>query len=77
MKIFEFLITFRVMLNSVPGHLLSIPKNENKVKVNVEKMILYNFETLNAQITRKNFLISKLNLCPGHCLAVSLFLILF
>jgi hypothetical protein len=38
--------------------LLSIPKKENKVKVNVEKMIFYNFEVLNTQITSKNFLIS-------------------
>jgi hypothetical protein len=44
-----------------PGHLLSIPKKENKIKVNVEKMIFYNFEALNAQITRKSFFISKLN----------------
>jgi hypothetical protein len=49
------------MLNSAPGHLLSIPKTKNKVKVNVEKMIFYNFEALNAQITRKSFFISKLN----------------
>jgi hypothetical protein len=43
------------------GHLLSIPEKENKVKLNVEKMILYNFKALNAQITRKSFFISKLN----------------
>jgi hypothetical protein len=36
--------------------LLSITKKENKVKVNVEKMIFYNFEALNAQITSKKFL---------------------
>jgi hypothetical protein len=50
-----------VMLNSVPGHLLSIPKRKNKVKVNVEQMIFYNFEVLNVQITRQSFFISKLN----------------
>jgi hypothetical protein len=44
-----------------PGHLLSIHKKENKVKVNDEKTIFYNFEALNAQLTRKSFLISKLN----------------
>jgi hypothetical protein len=31
------------------------------VKVNVEDMTFYNFETLNTQITRKCFLINKLN----------------
>jgi hypothetical protein len=50
-----------VMLNSVPGHLLIIPEKENKVKVNVENMIFYNFDALNAHITRKNFFINKLN----------------
>jgi hypothetical protein len=50
-----------VMLNSVPGYLLSIPKRKNKVKVNVEQMIFYNFEVLNVQITRQSFFISKLN----------------
>jgi hypothetical protein len=49
------------MLNSAPEHLLSISKKENKVKVNAEKMTFYNFEALNAQITRKSFLINKLN----------------
>jgi hypothetical protein len=44
-----------------PGHLLSIPKKENNVKVNVEKMTFYNFEVLNAQITKTSFLISKFN----------------
>jgi hypothetical protein len=38
-----------------------ILKKENKVKVNDEKTIFYNFEALNAQLTRKSFLISKLN----------------
>jgi hypothetical protein len=41
------------MLNSAVGHLLSIPKKENKVKVNVENITCYNFEVLNAQITKK------------------------
>jgi hypothetical protein len=49
------------MLNSARGHLLSIPKKKNKVKVNVEKMIFYDFEALNAQIIKKSFFISKLN----------------
>jgi hypothetical protein len=40
------------------GH---VTKKENKVKVNVKKMIFYNFEILNTQIIRKSFLISKLN----------------
>jgi hypothetical protein len=53
------LIIIWVMLNSAPGHLLSIPKKENKLKVNDEKTIFYNFEALNAQLTRKSFLISK------------------
>jgi hypothetical protein len=41
-------------------HLLSIHKKENKVKVN-DGAIFYNFEALNAQLTRNSFLISKLN----------------
>jgi hypothetical protein len=49
------------MLNSAPEHLLSISKMENKVKVNVKKMPLYSIEALNTQITKKDFLISKLN----------------
>jgi hypothetical protein len=61
MKYVVFINKIWVMLNSVPGHLLSILKKENKVKVNVEKIILYNFKALNAQIKRKSFLISKLN----------------
>jgi hypothetical protein len=32
-----------------------IPKKENKEKINVEKTTFYNFDILNAQITRKNF----------------------
>jgi hypothetical protein len=45
----------------LPWHLLSMPKKKNKVKVNVEKMFFYNFKALNAQITIKNFFISKFN----------------
>jgi hypothetical protein len=53
---------YRVRLNSTPDHSnLNIPKKENKIKVNVKKMVFYNFEALNAQITRNFFLISKLN----------------
>jgi hypothetical protein len=45
----------------LPGHLLGIHKKENKVKINVKKIIFYNFEALNAQITRKCLFISKFN----------------
>jgi hypothetical protein len=34
-------------------HLLSIQKKENKEKINIEKVTFYNFDALNAQITRK------------------------
>jgi hypothetical protein len=39
---------------------LNIPKKKNKI--NIEKIIFYNFEALNAQITRHIFIINKFKL---------------
>jgi hypothetical protein len=45
-------IIIGVMLNSAPGHLLSILKKEIKDKINVGKINFYIFKVLNAQFQR-------------------------
>jgi hypothetical protein len=50
------------MLNSVIETNKS--KKKNKVKVNVKKMIFYNFDALNAQITKKKNLLVSLTSAP-------------
>jgi hypothetical protein len=49
------------MLNSAPGHLLSIPKIEIKDKINFDKISFYILDALNAQVPKQNFHIYMLN----------------
>jgi hypothetical protein len=55
------------------GHLLSIPKKENKVKVNVEKMISTISRHWMHKLQEKISLLVSLTSAPGHCLAFSYF----
>jgi hypothetical protein len=56
------------MLNSVPGHLLSMPKIEIKNKINGDKTTFYIFKAFNAHVLRQNFYINKFNQYQGSTL---------
>jgi hypothetical protein len=58
------------MLNSAPGHLLSMSKIEIKNKINGDKTTFFIFKTLNAHVSRQNFYINKLNQCLGTLFSI-------
>jgi hypothetical protein len=62
MLIFSFLST-----SFTPKHLLSILKK----KINIKKIAFYNFDALNAHITKEVSLLINLNSTPRQCLAFS------
>jgi hypothetical protein len=53
-----------VMLNSVPEHLLNMPKKETKKMFNIGKITFYIFKILNAHILRQIFYLNMLNQYP-------------
>jgi hypothetical protein len=53
-----------------PEHLLSILKKKRK-KINIKKIAFYNFDALNAHITKEVSLLINLNSTPRQCLAFS------
>jgi hypothetical protein len=52
------------MLNSVPEHLLNMPKKETKKMFNIGKITFYIFKILNAHILRQIFYLNMLNQYP-------------
>jgi hypothetical protein len=54
-----------------PEHLLSILKKKNIKKINIKKIAFYNFDALNAHITKEVSLLINLNSTPRQCLAFS------